>query len=143
MSSKKILIMASRSQSPEDVSRRDEDSSSGAGVPLSTTNIQTVFTATDIWKILGGLEQSVHSLKANTALHEEKIQQVTRQADETKFSLSILDRAVAIHADRLRGLDNFVYAAKIIASAIAALIVALLVPLITYLYHHITLTFHP
>jgi hypothetical protein len=68
---------------------------------------------------------------------------VSRQADEGKFSLSILEGAVAAHGERLRGLDNLVYAAKVIAGAIAAILVTLLVPILTYLYHHTTVVFRP
>src|SRR6266481_9511143 len=96
--------MSTRPQPP--IPPGDERPDFGPAGPLSTTDIQTLHTSLDVIRALGRMEHAVEVLERTTNAHGEKIHQVTRQADETKFAFSILDKAVALHGDRLRRLDK-------------------------------------
>lgn len=135
--SKKILIMPSPSQSSGE-SVPEQERSFG---PYSQGEVRTLFTANEIFKTLLRLEHRVEILEQARDNHKEKIEQVTVQVNESKFSFLILQGAVAQHGDRLRKLDNVVYAAKVIAGVTGTIIVALLGLLYTYLSHHVTLVF--
>jgi hypothetical protein len=83
------------------------------------------------------MEHAVEVLERMTNSQGEKIQQVTRQADETKFAFSILDKAVALHGDRLRRLDKLAFIGEIVGGIVAAgILVPLLTYLVTYLVHY-------
>src|SRR6266403_1634874 len=110
--------------------------------PITPSDVRTLFTAVDIYRSLGTLEKAVDILESTTKSNVEKIHQVTRQADETKFAFSILDKAVALHGDRLRRLDKVAFVGEIAGAIVAAgIFVPLLTYLVTYLVHYFSAHF--
>lgn len=108
----------------------------------SQSEIRTLFTGTDIWMLLGRLQEAVQTLQTTTESHGERIQQVTRQADETKFASSILEKAVALHGERLRRLDKIAFVGEIVGALVAAgILVPLLTYIVTFLVHYFSAHF--
>jgi hypothetical protein len=123
--------MSNESSGSENAPPGDNKPPLGPG-PYPTSDIHKLFTAVDIHRNLGKLEKAVESLEGVVKSHGERIQQVTRQTDETKFAQAIVDRAVAIHGDRLRRLDKIAFVVELVGTIVAA---GILVPLLTYLVH--------
>jgi hypothetical protein len=119
--------MSNQPSGSENVPPGAEGPGFGPG-PFSASDIRTVFTAIDIHTNLGRLEQAVKSLESVTKSHCERIYQVTRQADETKFAQAILERAVALQGDKLHRLENedihhlknVIFVIEVIAIAVAS-----------------------
>jgi ABC-type transporter Mla subunit MlaD len=107
--------------------------------PVTLNDLRSVFTAVDIFRSLGRLEDAVDGLKATTKSHTEKIEQLTHKTDRAAFAIPNLRKAVAqnttdlnqLGQKRVAKLENFAYAVQLIAVVSATV----LTWIFTYLWH--------
>ena len=103
--------------------------------PISASDIRTLYTVIDIQRTLGGMEHAIRSLENTSNSHAEKLQQIGRQTDRSEFALLILEKATALHGERIQRLDKVVFVAEVIAAGLVT--AGVLVPLITYIVHRL------
>jgi hypothetical protein len=123
----KLIIMANAS---ENQARERELSSFGPSGPISADEI----------RILRQLDK----IEATNKIHEERLHQLTRQADATTALLPALQNTIAQHTNDLNGLGRVAHSAKLfgnialvlIGSGVAVML-AIFTAIFTFLSHHL------
>jgi hypothetical protein len=112
--SKKIIIMASRSQSPipEDIPRESQMPAFGPG-PYSAGEIRILNLLLDIKEKLGGMGHATKILEDTSKTHDERLLEVIREADKTASVLPSMQNTIARHDKDLNGLGKVAHTAKI------------------------------
>lgn len=84
------------------------------GPPFSGNDIQSVFTAVDIYRHLGRLEHAVESLEGIVKSHEEKLEKVAEKLGRVDYSLPAVEGAIPIHAERIRKLERVAHVVEFV-----------------------------
>jgi hypothetical protein len=104
--------------------------------PFSATDVRTLFTAVDIYRSLGRLEEAVDILKITTKSNLEKIQQLIHKTDQTAFAIPGMEKAIARHENDLNQIGKIAHTAKTLGNIALALASGAGIAILIYLYNH-------